>query len=137
MVNCEFGDRLKRWMGEIGITQHQLANELNLSETTLSRYLSGARIPNYKMACKLARAIGVPYEVLFDGEPVASDATRENIQYGNGLTLYYDETTRTWKKYDSKYDVTIHCETKGDRDALLKYLRAKLSGEKAENETDQ
>lgn len=83
MVNCEFGDRLKRWMGEIGITQHQLANELNLSETTLSRYLSGARIPNYKMACKLARAIGVPYEVLFDGGPAGFPDCGAGMREGN------------------------------------------------------
>ena len=37
--------RLEQWLTETGTTQGKLARELEITQTAISRYISGARIP--------------------------------------------------------------------------------------------
>lgn len=48
-------------------TQGDIARELEVSESALSSYLSGARIPNREVALRIAKKTGIPLESLLTG----------------------------------------------------------------------
>lgn len=47
-------------------TQNEIAKELGLSQSQLSLYLTGARIPSREVALRLSREIGIDLENLLD-----------------------------------------------------------------------
>jgi transcriptional regulator with XRE-family HTH domain len=49
-------------------TQGDIARELGVSESALSSYLSGARIPSREIALRIASQCGIPLENLLDPE---------------------------------------------------------------------
>lgn len=51
-----------------GKTQGDVARELGVSESSLSSYLSGARIPTREVALRIAKQCGVSLESLLDPE---------------------------------------------------------------------
>lgn len=57
-METELAKQLKAYMQEKSISQRQLANILGISESTISRYLSGARVPNKNIMLKLS-ALGI------------------------------------------------------------------------------
>lgn len=69
MVNLEnkysFGDTLKYIMKQNGMSQYQLAHMSGLSESTISKYINGESHPNYVSILALAKALGIPPQVLF------------------------------------------------------------------------
>lgn len=53
----EFAYRLKRIMYVKGITQEELAERTGITQASISRYLSGSRMPNFLAIDKIARAL--------------------------------------------------------------------------------
>ncbi|WP_329380724.1 helix-turn-helix transcriptional regulator [Anaerofustis butyriciformans] len=56
-MNKEFGQRLLTLLQKQNMTQKQLADRINTTEATLSRYISGAREPKADMLANIATAL--------------------------------------------------------------------------------
>lgn len=65
--------RLKEAMQKRGLTARELANKSNISEASISRYLSGKLIPKQATIQALAKALGVDPVWLLGYDPVAPD----------------------------------------------------------------
>jgi DNA-binding transcriptional regulator YdaS (Cro superfamily) len=50
--------RLSDWLDETSTTQGKLAREIHCTQTTISRYLSGARVPRPEQMLAIYRATG-------------------------------------------------------------------------------
>lgn len=61
-----FSDKLKRLLEEWGMTQKELSEETDLSESTISRCLSGKYIPTVRTIINIGRALGCDSEDLID-----------------------------------------------------------------------
>jgi transcriptional regulator with XRE-family HTH domain len=60
------GKALRQYMKARGMRrQRELALDLGMSDTAISRYFSGERFFSSKTALRIARKIGVPMEELF------------------------------------------------------------------------
>lgn len=56
--------RIRIWMNQEGLNQRELSEKLELSETAVSKYLSGQRRIGWKPAMKLAEISGIPLKEL-------------------------------------------------------------------------
>lgn len=67
----DFGERLRRYRKEKGLTQQELADRVGVSNKTVSRWESGGGYPDVSMLVPLARTLGVAVDDLLDaGRPV-------------------------------------------------------------------
>lgn len=62
-----FSQRLKQLMTQSGFSQEELADFLDISQPSVSNYLSG-RIPPAEILYKMSRLFGVSMEFLLTGE---------------------------------------------------------------------
>ena len=51
------GSRILSLIGERGITQHALAVQAGITDTSMSRYISGDRIPDAPVVLRIAKAL--------------------------------------------------------------------------------
>ncbi len=63
-MSKEFGARLLSVMRKQGITQKQLADRLNTTEATLSRYVNGEREPKADMLANIATSLNTTSDYL-------------------------------------------------------------------------
>ncbi|MEE1079437.1 MAG: helix-turn-helix transcriptional regulator [Agathobacter sp.] len=63
-INDTFGNNLSKVMKERRITTKQLAMECNLSESAISGYRTGRRLPNLSDFMHIAFILDVPMEEL-------------------------------------------------------------------------
>lgn len=63
-MNKEFGQRLLTLLQKQNMTQKQLADRVNTTEATLSRYISGAREPKADMLANIATALNTTSDYL-------------------------------------------------------------------------
>lgn len=59
-----FSKRLKDIMESRGVLQADLAKKTGITETTISRYCNGKRIPNIEALVKIAKTLDVPTDLL-------------------------------------------------------------------------
>lgn len=60
-----FKIRLRKIMNRNNVTQDELADNLNLSRRTISRYVNGETIPDALMLKKISLALGCPLDEFF------------------------------------------------------------------------
>lgn len=66
-----FGVNLRRLMEEKGVSQSELAQVLDMSEATVSRYLNEKQTPTMDVVVNIAYELRVTVDELIDfGEPV-------------------------------------------------------------------
>ncbi len=63
----EFNERLSNLLNESGISQRELAKEINIDEAALSKYVSGVRKPRMDILVNIARVLAVSVEYLASG----------------------------------------------------------------------
>ena len=63
----EFNERLSNLLSESGMSQRELAKEINIDEAALSKYVSGARKPRMDILVNIARVLAVSVEYLATG----------------------------------------------------------------------
>ena len=63
-MQCDFKDRLVILRKENNFTQDKLADELNVSKSTISMYEKGNRMPSYEMLEKIADFFNVDIDYL-------------------------------------------------------------------------
>lgn len=65
MESERLGNRLKLHRVQLGLTQAELAERVEVSRKTINTVENGVFTPSTLLALKLARALGVPVEALF------------------------------------------------------------------------
>ena len=71
-----FAKQFKELIDKRGLTQRAVAERINTTETTISRYVSGDRTPNIETAVELASVLGVTLDVLVGADlPAAKPHT--------------------------------------------------------------
>ncbi len=73
------GKRIKEEREKLNLTQVDLANILNIANTTLSQYETGHRIPSDEIKIKLASLFGVSIDYLLGYGDNARNALTENL----------------------------------------------------------
>lgn len=63
-----FAERTKALLEEHGMTQRELAEQVGITEVSISRYMSGQRIPKATVIVKCAKALGVSADYLVGTE---------------------------------------------------------------------
>ncbi len=63
----EFNERLSNLLIESGMSQRELAKEINIDEAALSKYVSGVRKPRMDILVNIARVLAVSVEYLATG----------------------------------------------------------------------
>ena len=64
----ELSERIKQAIDKSGKSQRQIARDAGITAATISRYISGERMPNAAIILKLAKACGASIEWLLTGE---------------------------------------------------------------------
>ena len=62
----EFANRLRRRIRISGKTQTDIARVIGVSQSSMSNYINGSRIPDARIMSRLARALGCPVRDLTD-----------------------------------------------------------------------
>lgn len=61
-----FGHNLQFYMRDMSISQRDLAYKANISESSLSRYINGTRMPSAIIVAKFARILNCSADELID-----------------------------------------------------------------------
>ncbi len=107
------GTQLRNLLEQDGITQKQLAKELNISNTTLNGYVQNRRQPDAKMAVRLASYFNTTTDYLYGRttvrEPIvtpynANERRLVNIYRAipDGMKPLFIETGKTFMREASK-----------------------------------
>ena len=75
MDDKAIGRNIEQKLKEAGITQRELAERVNITEVTISRYINGGRIPKAPALLAIARALNCVIESLLQG--VEYEETKE------------------------------------------------------------
>ena len=83
-----FGQRLLTLLQKQGMTQKELADKINTTEATLSRYVSGSREPKADMLANIATALHTTSDYLLGIEQDEFDFPRvERLLARNSATM--------------------------------------------------
>ena len=85
-----FANRFKELIDKRGLTQRTVAERINTTETTISRYVSGDRTPNIETAVELASVLGVTLDVLVGADLPAASRTPPDV---NILVACYEKAS--------------------------------------------
>ena len=87
-----FAKQFKELIDKRGLTQRTVAERINTTETTISRYVSGDRTPNIETAVELASVLGVTLDVLVGADLPAASRTPPDV---NILVACYEKASIT------------------------------------------
>lgn len=73
------GSRIVVLRAEAGLTQQQLAEQLDTSQRTVAAWEAGDSIPRKTMQVKIAQLFGLPNDYFFDLNPDAMGSDSESI----------------------------------------------------------
>nr|WP_213974942.1 helix-turn-helix transcriptional regulator [Tepidanaerobacter acetatoxydans] len=87
------GNRIKTLREREGLTQIEFAKILNISNTTLSQYESGQRVPSDEIKTKIADFFGVTIDFLLGrtDTPTPADKISESVSDDPELAKFWDE----------------------------------------------
>ena len=85
----ELGAKIKELRQSRGMTQEQVAQKLNVSNQTVSKWETGAACPDLSLIVPIARLFNVTTDELFDFSAAADKLRLEELQ------KQYDETFKT------------------------------------------
>lgn len=83
MDTRKVGELIYRLRKEKGITQKQLADQLNLSDRTISKWERGSGCPDVSLLPGLSAVFGVQIENILDGELPSNDFIGGNMKKAN------------------------------------------------------
>ena len=63
-MSQEFSEKLKKLRNDKGLLQHELANRMHVTRSTVSRWESGLRLPDAVMISRLAEVLDVDVNIL-------------------------------------------------------------------------
>lgn len=121
----DIGENIKKIRIEKGISRKSLSEDLNVSESTISRYENGKRKPNAEILKKIAVILDVPINELFGVSPKVNISFPGKKIFDFDLkNLPDDELTETvtkilGKKIESMYEEMCKYRLKKNQDAYL------------------
>lgn len=66
-----FGDNLQSILEEYGLSRKDLAEEIGVSESAISRYIRKKQMPSIKVIVNMVYALGIEFDDLIDfGSPI-------------------------------------------------------------------
>lgn len=69
-----FGERLQNLLTAQNITQKEFAEKIGCSESAVSRYISGERMPKGNLLVKISVILGTTTDYLLNGTPSNKDS---------------------------------------------------------------
>ena len=81
----EFHDKLQQLRKQAGLTQEELAQQLFVSRTAISKWESGRGLPNIDSLMAIAKFFGITVDQLLSGEQVLSIAREDAAEKQNRL----------------------------------------------------
>ena len=106
-----FGENVRIYRRQKGLTQEQLAEIIGVDKTAISVYEAGKRLPREDRMARLAEALGIEEARLFTKPPRALGVFDE-------LTAKIEEEV-SLTKGNSEYPDSIRAYMAGKREALL------------------
>lgn len=105
----EFGERIKRFRKEKGLSQENLAKAINKNSTTIGRFESGKLIPDAEQITLLCNELGIEEYQLFNSSNKIINNQESLNPFGvNTLYVYYNGYFPTLKKFDKcKFKINI------------------------------
>lgn len=91
-MRVKFPDRLKRLIEDRNLYQRDVANDLGLSDTAVSQYVTGKRQPDFETVVKIAGYFDVTIDYLLG---VTNDPKKSR---GTSLPADWEETIRNLRK---------------------------------------
>lgn len=82
----QIGQKIRKIMREMGLTQSHLARELGVSQPSVSQYLKG-RVPSAAVLQKLSQLSGYPVEFFLEPEASVMAVREEPPQYNSHSAL--------------------------------------------------
>ena len=76
MNQADIGSYIARKRREKNLTQEQLAEQLGVSNKTISKWENGKCMPDYSVIEALCQALSITLPELMDGEDAAEDSVR-------------------------------------------------------------
>lgn len=107
------GRNIKRALERQGKTQRELAEEIGVTQATVSKYIHGYRVPKATILGKIADVLGVTTDQLISGEENPFDLMRLRVSKYNYSRLL-DEMIQT-------------LSDKEDRKEFLRYARIEIN----------
>ncbi len=90
MDQVRIGAFIKELRKEKGLTQEQLAERLNVSGRTVSRWETGANMPDISLLVELAEFFDVSIPEIIDGERKSEKMNQETKEVANIMADYAD-----------------------------------------------
>ena len=104
----EFGERLKKFRKNKGLSQENLAKTIGKNATTIGRYENGKLIPNAEEIFLLCRELEISENDLFNIDAMIHHKESFNSFKTNTLYIYYNGYYPTAKKYGKcKFKINI------------------------------
>ncbi len=88
MDQKKIGNFLKTLRRERGLTQEQLAEQLNVSGRTVSRWETGRNMPDISLLVLIAELFGVSIPEIIDGERKCSQVNEETKEVAKTMSNY-------------------------------------------------
>jgi transcriptional regulator with XRE-family HTH domain len=79
------GDRIKNTLEQLDMKQKDLADAVQVSEVSISRYISGERIPRSNILSKIAKVLHVSMEYLSGETSDIERINNERLREGKGI----------------------------------------------------
>lgn len=73
------GKNIASWRNALGMTQEQLASNMDVDQVTISRFERGATLPSLPTLNRLARVLGVTMAQLLDEQPTGKFSRADKI----------------------------------------------------------
>ena len=85
MDQIKIGAFLKTLRKEKNLTQEQAAEQLGVSNRTVSRWETGTNMPDISLLVEIAELYGVSIPELIDGESFLPDSPIEAVEFNKSL----------------------------------------------------
>lgn len=75
------GSRIAELLAQFNMTQRELADKVNVTEVSMSRYIKGDRVPKGPIIANIAAALHTTTDYLLNGETSSKDGDFESEYY--------------------------------------------------------
>lgn len=89
-----FSENLKHIMSVRGVKQKWLADESNIPEATISRYVNGVHMPTISLIIKIAKALNVSVDYLLGLAPYSTISTETDPEINVLISGYCKASER-------------------------------------------
>jgi len=135
----EIGKRIQKLRREKNLTQEQMAAALGVTSAAVSKWETGAAIPDVSMLCPLARLLGITVDALLDFRPALEDGEidalleeRRKLFEANRLEEAAASCEALLREYPD--DLRLKCATAG---LYIMYMPAFLDTDRTEQQMDR